>query len=146
MNFFTKAILGSVAVLLLAAAVVILFRSREGARVEALIREAVGWAERGEADRVALLLDDDFYGEGFTLEAARAEIRRRIRPGAFEKLEVMDLKVGVDGDDAHVRIVLRVQSRDVPMAYPETLHLTLRKRDEGWRVLSARRPEGRSGR
>jgi hypothetical protein len=137
-NFFTKAILGSVAVLVVAAAVVLLFRSREAARVEALIREAAGWAAQGKTEQVAALIDDDFDGDA---ELARSEIRRRVRPGAFEKLEIADLEVGVDGDEARVRVVFRVQTAEFPMAYPQELHLTLRKREAGWRVVSAREPK-----
>ena len=138
MNFFTKAILGSVAVLVVAAAVVLLFRSREAARVEALIREAAGWAAQGKAEQVAALVDDEFDGDA---ELARAEIRRRARPGAFEKLEITDLEVGVDGDESRVRVVLRVLTSEFPYPHPVELHLTLRKREAGWRVVSVRRPE-----
>lgn len=140
MNFFTKAILGSVAVLLAAVAVVLLFRSGESARVEAMIREAVGWAAQGDAERVAGLIDSE-YEDG--AEWARGEIRNRIRPGAFEKLEVVEVKAGVTGDDAHVRLVVRIQTRDVPAPYPETFRISLRKREAGWRVIDVERAERR---
>jgi hypothetical protein len=139
-NFFTKAILGSVAVLVAAAAVVLFFRSREAARVEALIREAARWAAEGKAEPVAALVDDEFDGDA---EVAKSEIRRRVRPGAFEKLEIADIEVGVDGDEARVRVVVRVQSSDLPYPVPQELLLTLRKREAGWRLVSAGRPEDR---
>ena len=139
MNFFTKVILGSVAVLVAAAAAVLLFRSREAARVDALLREAVGWAARGEAERVAELVDDDFDGGA---DPARLEIRRRIKPGAFEKLELVSLKVGASGDEANATLELRVQYRDIPLLVPETFYVGLRKRGEVWRVISVKRPEG----
>jgi hypothetical protein len=139
MNFFTKAILGSVVVLLVAVAAVFMFRSKEGARVEALLRDAVAWAEQGDAARVSDLVDDQFEDGA---DGARLEIRRRIRPGAFEKIEIVDLDVGVDGEEAHARIVLRVQAREVPMPVPQTFNVALRKREAGWRVVQVRQ-EGR---
>lgn len=141
MNFFAKVILGSVVVLLFAAAVVLLFRSREAASVEALIRDAVGWAERGEADRVEALIDDKFESTWGGAEAARREIRRRIRPGAFQKIEVAALEVGVDGDSAHARLTLRILTPEVPLAVPEALSLSLRRRDGAWRVTKAERED-----
>ena len=138
MNFFTKVILGSVAVLLAATAVLFLFKSKEGARVEALLREAVGWAERGETARVEDLVDEQ-YEDG--PEEARAEIRRRIKPGAFESLEVVEIDVGVDGSDAHAKITVRIKTRDMPMALPQTFRVTLRKRDAGWKVIRVRTDE-----
>ncbi|HEU4334287.1 MAG TPA: hypothetical protein VFT32_07305 [Candidatus Eisenbacteria bacterium] len=140
MNFFTKVILGSVAVLLAAAGAVLLFRSGEAARVDALIREAVGWAARGETERVEELIDDDFEGGA---EAARLEIRRRTKLVALDKLEVIRLKVGASGDQANATIELRVQYRDIPLLALETFHVELRKRGEVWRVISVKRPEGR---
>ena len=139
MNFFTKVILGSVAVLVAAAAAVMLFRSREAARVDALLREAVGWAARGEGERVAELIDDDFDGGA---DEARLEIRRRIKPGALERLELVGLKVGASGDQANATLELRVQYRDIPVPIPETFYVGLRKRGEVWRVISVKRPEG----
>ena len=138
MNFFTKVILASVAVLLLAVAVVMLFRSREGARVEALIREAAGWAERGETDRVEALIDDDFEGDA---DEARREVRRLIRPGAFERIEITRLDVGVHGDEARVRIEMRILPRDLPRAFTESLRLTLRRRGDAWKLTAAERPD-----
>ncbi|HZL72978.1 MAG TPA: hypothetical protein VFC86_10985 [Planctomycetota bacterium] len=138
MNFFTKVILGSVAVLLAATAVLYIFRSREGDRVEALLREAVGWAERGETDRVLDLVDEHFEDGA---EEARAEIRRRIKPGAFESLEVVEVEAGVDGSDAHAKITVRIKTRDMPMAVPQTYSVTLRKRDAGWKVIRVRGDE-----
>ena len=138
MNFFTKVILGSVAVHLAATAVLFLFRSKDGARVEALLREAVGWAERGETARVEELVDEQ-YEDG--PEEARAEIRRRIKPGAFESLEVVEIDVGVDGSDAHAKITVRIKTRDMPMALPQTFRVTLRKRDAGWKVIRVRSDE-----
>ncbi len=138
MNFFTKVILASVGVLLLAAAVVILFRSREGARVEALLREAAAWAERGETKRLEALIDEDFEGGA---DLARSQIRGHILPGGFEKIEITRLDVGVNGDESRVRIDVRILSRDLGMPYPESLLLTLRRREGGWKISDAKRPE-----
>ena len=138
MNFFTKVILGSVAVLLAATAVLFIFRSREGDRVEALLREAVGWAERGETDRV-LELVDEHYEDG--AEEARAEIRRRIKPGAFEKLEVVEVEAGVDGSDAHAKITVLIPDKATGFTLPQTFRVTLRKRDSGWKVIRVRADE-----
>ena len=138
MNFFSKVILASVVVLLVAAAVVILFRSREGARVEALLREAATWAERGEVDRVEALIDEDFDSGA---DWARREIRRYIRPGAFEKVEITRLDVGVHGDESRVRIDVRILAREFPYPHAESLRLTLRRRDGGWKITGAERPE-----
>jgi hypothetical protein len=140
MNFFAKVILGCVVVLLAAAAVVVLFRSRESAKVEAVLREAAEWASRGEGEKVAALIDDRFD----SADAARSEIRRQIRPGAFEQLEITDLEIlGVEGDEARARVVLKVRPRDMPLAYPERFLLTLRKTDGLWKVVAAERPPRR---
>lgn len=140
MNFFTKVILGCVVVLLAAAAIVLIFRSRESAKVEAVIREAAEWAYRGEAEKVAALIDDRFDGA----DAARSEIRRQIRPGAFEQIEITELEIlGVEGDEAHARVVLKVRPRDVPRTYPERFLFTLRKTDGRWKVTAAERPSRR---
>ena len=110
-----------------------------GDRVDALLREAIGWAARGEGERVAELIDDDFEGGA---DEPRLEIRRRLRPGAFEKLELVSLKVGASGDQANATLELRVQYRDIPVPIPETFYVGLRKRGEVWRVISVKRPEG----
>jgi hypothetical protein len=138
MNFFTKVILASVGVLLLAAAVVILFRSREGARVEALLREAAAWAERSETKRLEALIDEDFEGGA---DWARGQIRRHIPLGGFEKIEFTRLDVGVHGDESRVRIDVRILSRDLGVPYPESLLLTLRRREGEWKISDAKRPE-----
>jgi hypothetical protein len=138
MNFFTKVIFASVGVLLLAAAVVILFRSREGARVEALLREAAAWAERGETKRLEALIDEDFEGGA---DWARGQIHLHVRPGTFEKIEITRLDVGVHGDESRVRIDVRILSRDLGMPFPESLRLTLRRREGGWKISGAERPE-----
>ena len=136
MNFFTKAILGSVAVLLAATAIVLLFRSREGPKIEALLREAATWAERGDAERVAALVDDNVDDYPGGAEGLRAEIRREIRPGAFEKLELLSLDVGVDGDEATVRGTVRITASKFPYPAPLRFELTLRRRESGWKIVS----------
>lgn len=143
MNFFAKVILGSVAVLLLAAGVVILFRSRESGRVKALIQEAAAWAAQGDAERVAALVDEEFDSDMGGADFAQAEIRRRIRPGVYEILELTSLEVGVEGDEALAKMVVKVQLKEMPLAYPESLHVSLRRREGGWRVVSVRRPDTR---
>lgn len=140
MNFFTKVILAAVVVLVVATAVVLLFRSREPARVEALVREAVVWARNGEAEKIAALIDDRFEGGA---DVARAEIRRRIFPGAFEGIDIAEIDVGVEGDEAHVNLLLRVRSKDMPYPMPQPFLLTFRKVGEDWKLIAAERPSRR---
>jgi uncharacterized protein (DUF58 family) len=136
-NFFTKMTLGAAAVLLAAVAAVLLFRSREAARVEALMREAVGWAAAGEAERVAELIDPDFESGGWNAAAARAEIRRRLRPGAFEKLELISIGVSVNGDEARVNLVLKwpLPEARLNLEAEQAAVVRLRKREGAWKVV-----------
>lgn len=132
MNFFTKAILASVAVLVVAASVVLLFRSREAGRIEAVVREATEWVRRGDAERVASLVDERFEGGA---DEARAEVRRRIKPGAFSKVEIATIKIGVEGDDARVELGLRNFYPDLPYPnYVQQVVIRMRHREEGWKV------------
>ena len=132
MNFFTKVILGSVAVLLVAITVVLLFRSREAGRVEAIVREAAGWVKEGRGDLVAGLVDDQFH----QAEDARAEIKRRIKPGVFSKVELVSVKVDVEGDEARTEVRYKLPFEENP--YPElvqTAVLHWRRRAEGWKIV-----------
>ena len=138
MSFFAKVILGTVLVLVAATAVILMFRSREPARVEALLREAAGWAEQGDADRLAALVDDD-YEDG--AEQTRLYIREHIRRFDYEKVEVRDISVTVTGDEAHATISLLLHSRTVPVPMPDRFVVKLVKREGGWRVMRVRRPE-----
>ena len=144
-NFFTKMTLGAAAVLLAAVAAILLFRSREAGRVEDLLREAVGWARAGDADRCGALIAPDFDDGGYDAAAARNEIRRRVRPGAFAKLEVAGLEVRVDGIHARARLELDVQPADAPIRVTmrEVLRLTLRKAGDEWKITGAHREERR---
>lgn len=137
MNFFTKMTLGSVAVLLAAAAAILLSRSRDAARVEALMRDAVGWAAAGEAERVAEMIDDDFDSSGWNAKAARAEIRRRIRPGAFDRLELISIGVSVNGDEARVNLVLKwpLPEAHLKLEAEQGAVVRLRKREGTWKVV-----------
>lgn len=145
MNFFTKMTLAAGAVLLAAIAAILLFRSSEAGRVERLLREAVGWARAGEAERCAALIADDFDDDGHDAAAARREVRRRIQPGRFEKLEAAGVDVRVDGMHAQARLELDVRTSDAPLevTWRETLLLTLRKTGGEWKITGARREEGR---
>ena len=144
MNFFTKVILGSVAVLLAAITVIILFRSREAARIETLVREAAEWVRQADIQRLCNLVDDKF--EENQAEEARAHIRKQIKPGAFVKLEIVSIKVDVEGDEASVRVrytmpipphMLRemgMSDMPVPNRAMEST-LRMRRRPEGWKVI-----------
>ena len=136
MNFFTKMALGAVAVLLAAVAAILLFRSRDAARVEALIRDAVGWVAQGDAERVAGLIDPDFDSGGWDAKAARAEIRRRIHPGAFDKLELVSIGVSINGDEARVNLVLKwpLPEPRLNLEAEQNVVVRLRKREGSWKV------------
>jgi len=145
MNFFTKMILGAVAVLLAAVAAVLLFRSRDAARVEELIRQAVGWAEAGEAKRVEELVDPDFASGGWNAETARAEIRRRVGPGKLAKLEAVSVEARIEGDEARVTLVLKWPLRDasIKLEAVERVEVRLRKREGAWKVVGYEQSMGR---
>lgn len=144
MNFFTKVILGSVAVLLAAITVILIFRSREAARIEALVREAAEWARQADIQRLCDLIDDKF--EDNQAEQARLQIRHYIKPGAFAGLEIVSIKVDVEGDEASVRVRYKMpipphmlrEMRMSEMPYPNRdleSTLRLRRRPEGWKVI-----------
>jgi len=136
MNFFAKVILGSVAVLLLAAAVVLLFRSREAGRVEALLREAAGWASEGDVEKVAALIHPDFNSEGWDAGEAAGVIRRELAPNrGGRKYELESIRVEVNGDDAHAHVRVRVKGGDLPVDVRWDAIVHLRKLDGAWRIL-----------
>ncbi|HKS16034.1 MAG TPA: hypothetical protein VJU16_01920, partial [Planctomycetota bacterium] len=65
-----------------------------------------------------------------------------IRPGAYEKVEITRLDVGVHGDESRVRIDVRILARELGgLPYGESLRLTLRRRADGWKISGAERPE-----
>ena len=138
MSFFTKIILGTVLVLVAATAVILFFRSRESARVEALLREAAGWAEQGDADRLAALVDDEYEGGA---DEMRRSIREHLRAYDYEKVDVREVGVTVTGDEANARISARLHSAVIPYPVPETFLVKLRKRESGWRVVRVERAE-----
>jgi hypothetical protein len=138
MSFFTKIILGTVLVLVAATAVILLARSREPARVEALLREAAGWAEQGDADRLAALVDDDYEDDA---ERTRRLIREHLRAHDYEKVDVREVGVTVTGDEANAKISVRLHSAAFPYPVPETFLVKLRKRESGWRVVRVERAE-----
>jgi hypothetical protein len=132
MSFFTKIILGTVLVLVAATAVILLARSREPARVEALLREAAGWAEQGDVDRLAALVDDDYEDDA---EKTRRLIREHLRSHDYEKVDVREVEVMVTGDEARATISVGLLSAAFPYPIPKTFRVRLRKRESGWRVL-----------
>ena len=142
MNFFTKVILGTVVVLVAAVTVVLVFRGRDAARLEALVREAAEWVRQGDAERVAALVDEKF--EGNRAEEARIRIREYIKRETFAKLEIVSIKVDIEGDEASVKVGYKMpipshllpemRIADMP---PRNYESTLRwrRRAEGWKVF-----------
>ena len=139
MNFFTKMTLGAVGVLLAAVAAVLLFRSRDAAHVEALIRDAVGWVAQGDAERVAGLVDQDFKDGAYDAASAREAIQRHVRPNAYRKLEPTSIDVKINGDQARVGFTVRSEVPNAPPPLDPVIEqlavVWLRKRDGQWKVV-----------
>ncbi|MBI4566037.1 MAG: hypothetical protein HY716_15225 [Planctomycetes bacterium] len=141
MNFFIKMTLAASAVLAVAVAAIFLWRHPEAGRVEALLREAVGWVRAGEAEKCVELIDPDFKQGGERFEEVAALVRRHVRPELYRGLDIHDLDVSIEGRTAQAVLLLDVdRTDDALFGRPVRLRLdlTLKKRDKEWKVTAYR--------
>jgi len=133
-NFYTKIIGGFVAVLLVALAVIFLFRSSDEKAIEKLLEAGLQAAEAGDAEGVIALISPDYRNGDETRESIVRKIRQavgqRITPARMDGAAIQ-----VSGDDADASVKVIVGALQLRREFG--LRLKLRKESGVWKVTSA---------
>jgi hypothetical protein len=133
-NFYVKVIGGFAAVLLVALAVIFLFRTTDEKAIEQLLEAGLKAAEAGDAEGVIALISPN-YKNG---EETRDSIVRKIRQAVNQRITPAKLggaAIQVSGEDAdaHVKVVIGA----LQLRREFGLTLKLRKENGVWKVTSA---------
>ncbi|HLY12320.1 MAG TPA: hypothetical protein VKW04_23665 [Planctomycetota bacterium] len=134
MNFYAKVIGGFVALILVALAVIFLFRTSDEKAIEQLLAKGLSAAEAGDAEGVIALISPH-YANG---EETRESVIRKIRQAVNQRLTPAKLggaAIQVSGDDAEAAITVILGA--LQLRREIGLRLKLRKEPGGWRVTSA---------
>jgi hypothetical protein len=134
-SFHVKVIAAVAAVIALASAWLLLFRTSDEAAIEALLREGAAAAERGDADAVLALVSKDYRNGGEDRAAVEAKIRRAVGQ-RLGLLEVSGAAVQVSGDAAEATCVVTARALQHELG-SFGLKLKLGREKAGWRVTSA---------
>jgi hypothetical protein len=134
MNFYTKVIGGFVAVLLLALAVIFLFRTTDEKAIEKLLEAGLQAAEAGDAEGVIALISPNYKNGDETRDSVVRKIRQAVAqrlPGA--RKEGAAIQVSGDDADANVKVIVGLGQ----LRREFGLSLKLRKENGVWKVTSA---------
>ena len=134
MSFYVKVIGGFVAVLLVALAVIFLFRTTDEKAIEQLLEAGLKAAEAGDAEGVIALISPN-YKNG---EETRDSIVRKIRQAVNQRITPAKLggaAIQVSGDDADANVKVVIGALQLRREFGLTLKL--RKENGVWKVTSA---------
>ncbi len=134
MNFYTKVIGGFVAVLLVALAVIFLFRTTDEKAIEQLLEAGLKAADAGDAEGVIALVSPNYKNGDETRDSVVRKIRQAVGqrlPGARKE----GAAIQVSGDDAEANVKVIVGLGQLRREFG--LKLKLRKENGVWKVTSA---------
>lgn len=134
MNFYARAVVGFVVLILVALAAIFLFRSSDEKEIEKLLRKGLQAAEAGDAEDVIALISPDYKNGDETRDSVVRKIRQavgqRLSPA---RLDGSAIQVSGDDADANVKVVI-----GIPQLKREFgLRLKFRKEGGLWKVTSA---------
>jgi hypothetical protein len=130
-NFYVKIIAGFVAVLLVALAVLFLFRTTDEKAIEQLLETGLKAAEAGDAEGVIALISPNYRNGDETRDSiARKTVAQRL-PGARKE----GAAIQVSGEDAEANVKVIVGLGQLKREF--ALKLQLRKENGVWKVTSA---------
>jgi hypothetical protein len=133
-NFYTKVIGGFVVVLLVALAVIFLFRTSDEKEIEQLLEAGLKAAEAGDADGVIALISPNYKNGDETRDSVVRKIRHAVAqrlPGA--RKEGAAIQVSGEDADANVKVIVGLGQLKREFG----LRLKLRKEAGVWKVTSA---------
>lgn len=134
MNFYTRVIGGFVAVLLVALAVIFLFRTTDEKAIEQLLEAGLQAADAGDAEGVIALISPNYKNGDETRDSVVRKIRQAVAqrlPGA--RKEGAAIQVSGDDADANVKVIAGLGQ----LRREFGLRLKLRKENGVWKVTSA---------
>jgi hypothetical protein len=134
MNFYTKVIGGFVAVLLVALAVIFLFRTTDEKAIEQLLEAGLKAADAGDAEGVIALISPNYKNGDETRDSVVRKIRHAVAqrlPGA--RKEGAAIQVSGEDADANVKVIVGLGQLKREFG----LRLKLRKEAGVWKVTSA---------
>ena len=134
MNFYAKVIGGFVAVLLVALAVIFLFRTTDEKAIEQLLEAGLKAADAGDAEGVIALISPNYKNGDETRDSVVRKIRQAVAqrlPGARKE----GAAIQVAGDDADTNVKVIVGRGQLTREFG--LRLKLRKENGVWKVTSA---------
>lgn len=134
MNFYVKIIAGFVAVLLVALAVLFLFRTTDEKAIEQLLETGLKAAEAGDAEGVIALISPNYRNGDETRDSIARKIRQAVAqrlPGARKE----GAAIQVSGEDAEANVKVIVGLGQLKREF--ALKLQLRKENGVWKVTSA---------
>lgn len=132
-------------VVALAIAALFVFRSAEEDAVEALLRDVVAYAQRGDAEACIATVAPDYAFNGETYEGVCALARTYVTPGRWKAIEIDKVGAVVEGDAAKATLDLWITPRDSEPPFRTFLlriHFHLKKAErDAWKICGYRLEE-----